>query len=261
MEYQIFVCEDSLDGIFTAVYDAWAYGSPHAYNIIQCENSDQEQQLFATYHKVETDIQKAAKVARTVKNKISALLYQTILQASTSFNPNKAQCIYKSIVLGLSVGASVVDHQADPDINLLFKLSLNVVREVLHYKGFVRFEELENGVLFSRIRPKNSILPFLAEHFSDRFPDENFIIIDTGRNHVIFHGKHQQYKYAQMTDFELENLTAKRSESEQWMQDLWHLFVTTIGIEARHNVNLQKQMLPLRFREYMHEMNNPGTKN
>ena len=259
MEFLIFICEDTLDGIFTAIYDAWASGSPHSANIIQCSNSEQSQQLFATYQTVTTDIQKAAKVARTIKRKTSNHYYQTILQASTSTNSSKAQCIYKSIVLGLSVGASVEQHQADPDINLLYKMALNVSREVQHYKGFLRFEELENGVLFARVRPRNSILPFLGEHFSDRFPDENFLIADTGRNHVIFHGRHGQYQYAHMTDYELGNLTAKRSESEQWIQDLWKLFVTTIGIDARKNPKLQQQMLPLRFREYMREMNDPGT--
>ena len=52
----------------------------------------------------------------------------------------------------------------------------------LHLKGFTRFSELENGVLYSKISPKNNILAFLMPHFVDRFPMENFMIYDERRN-------------------------------------------------------------------------------
>ena len=42
--------------------------------------------------------------------------------------------------------------------------------------------ELENGMLFSRIGPKNDVVAFLMPHFADRLPIENFVIYDEKRN-------------------------------------------------------------------------------
>lgn len=46
------------------------------------------------------------------------------------------------------------------------------------YEEFIRFRELENGILFSEITPKAQILTCVADHFEDRFPLENWIIYD-----------------------------------------------------------------------------------
>ena len=50
----------------------------------------------------------------------------------------------------------------------VFSLARGVGNEICHYRGFVRFMELENQILFSKIEPKNQILPFLMVHFADR---------------------------------------------------------------------------------------------
>ena len=52
---------------------------------------------------------------------------------------------------------------------------------------FLRFSELENGVLFATIHPKDNVLPYLAEHFTDRLPSENFMIYDATHQSVAVH--------------------------------------------------------------------------
>ena len=117
--------------------------------------------------------------------------------------------------------------------------------------GFVRFQELKNGILYREIEPKNYVLPLIAEHFADRFPKENFMIRDKGRNlyivleagkGVVFH----QEEGVRITE-------EMYSKEERKIQELFRIFHTTIAIKERKNLELQRQLLPLRFRESMVE--------
>ena len=65
----IFVCEDSLDGILTAVYDAWDSRLGHSRVRLRTEAED-TYELFCEYRQVETDLDKAERVLRTVRQRM-----------------------------------------------------------------------------------------------------------------------------------------------------------------------------------------------
>lgn len=81
---------------------------------------------------------------------------------------DKANAVYQTIVAALysPKGARVLDSLSNPYIYRVFELSRATVSEAHHLKGFLRFSELQNGILFSTIHPKNNALPILAEHFT-----------------------------------------------------------------------------------------------
>ena len=56
-----------------------------------------------------------------------------------------------------------------------------------------------------------------------------------------------------MEEVNLDELELQYSAEEKDMQRLWKLFVDTIAIKERINTDLQRQMLPLRYRKYMKE--------
>lgn len=84
---RIYVCEDSIDGIFTAVYQAWSSGYGHA-NIKLEEKCDQNHysnmELFSEYIQIETDYGLSLKVAKAVKEKISEEAYEIICRVALS---------------------------------------------------------------------------------------------------------------------------------------------------------------------------------
>ena len=117
---------------------------------------------------------------------------------------------------------------------------------------FLRFQEMENGVLFSRIGPKSDVLAFLMPHFADRLPIENFLIYDEKRNLFGIHPANRQWYLLRGEEADTP-LRLKYSEEELRYQELFRQFCKTITIKERKNEKLQKGMLPLRFREYMVE--------
>jgi len=107
--------------------------------------------------------------------------------------------------------------------------------------------------MYSKIGPKNNIITFLATHFSDRFQSMNFIIYDEKRNIFAVHPARQEW-FLVSGDEENENYASpKYSEREIEIQMLFKHFCASIAIEERRNPNLQRNLLPLRFREYMTE--------
>lgn len=256
---RIYCCEASVDGIFTAIYDAWDSHYGHDFIKIKEINDSDTMELFSEYVQVKTNADKAEKVALTIQKKISDYAYEVVIKSALSIQNGRADAIYKFLQLGLFVGESVMEQLSHPYVLPLFEMERRVNFEVLHYKQFVRFSELENKILFSKIRPENDILSLVTPHFEDRFPEENFIIYDAGRNCAAVHRKDYPWIMADAAEMNLAGME-NYSKAEIDMQYFWQTFVDTIGIQDRCNKKLQYQMLPNRYREFMRELPYRGRK-
>lgn len=277
----VYRCEDSLEGIFTAIYLAYEEKRDHEDTYLALND---EPMLFAEDVQVLPDWEKTGKVMNTLNRRFGEKDYLSLCMALASEDEEKAQAVYRTVVDGLKrkVNAGhLFDNLADDSVNKAFALARNTVREIDHLKGFARFQELENGVLYSRIGPKNNILTFLMPHFADRLSIENFVMYDdrrnlfgihpAGRQWVLFCGednglseamdsgdrgfgaKASGINGAESNDPEDKFPKLKFSAEELQYQELFRDFCHAITIEGRRNVQLQRNMLPLRFREYMVE--------
>ena len=249
----IYLCEDTAEGIFSAIYRAYEDRNGHRNNEIQIQKEGLNRQLFCEYIPVKTDLEHAIKVARTVQRDISSQAYEFLHKVSSSYREEKADAIYRFIIEGLHVGNRALLHLTAPHMQVLCDIEKQINNEICHCKEFLRFEELENGTLFGRINPKSAILPYMADHFEDRFSGEKWIIADTVHRTVLIHDAEQTTVYAAMEDVNFDELQLSYSEDEETMQKLWKLFIDAIAIRERINPNLQRQLLPLRFRKYMKE--------
>lgn len=253
----IFLCEDSVDGIFTGVYDAWASHYGHR-NISLTTHTPDNYTLFDEYISVTPDTEKSHKVGNTLRQRLGIDVYSQICEAAAALEEpsrksnqlSKADAIYRTIVLGLSLkdGRHVLEYLGEPYVNRVFQLSRATSNEAHHLLGFLRFQELENGVLFARIHPKNDVLPLLGDHFSDRLPEENFMIYDETRKKAALHRK-GSYFFLTGTEGLNEEMLHRFSSEELEYQRLWCGFFESIAIEARRNPKLQNQNIPKRFQK------------
>ena len=127
----VFECEDSSDGIFTGIYDAWASRLGHANVRLQLQGMH-TLELFTQYRQVVPDAEKAEKVARTIRRKMGEESYQILFRAAMAKSEEKADCIYRTLVQGLSSrisekeAAAVLNQLTDPAICRVFELSRRV---------------------------------------------------------------------------------------------------------------------------------------
>ena len=228
--------------------------------IFPCRSTPEKRTMifFCTYRDVTPDLQKSEKVSRTLKQRLGEEVYSILYQAVISDEKcvskrhpmDKADAVYKSIVLGLAIpdGSRLPDYLAEPYVHEVFSLARAAGNEAHHLLGFLRFEELKNGVLIATVHPKHNILLLLADHFSDRLPQENFMIHDEGRQLAVLHKKGSPCVLTDASDLNADMIT-DYSSMELEYQKLWKGFFESIAIDARKNPALQNQNLPKRFRK------------
>ena len=249
----VYLCEDRLESIFTAIYTI--YEDRHNLSDTRLL-LEWEPMLFAEYITVEEDSRKAAKVIRTIHQQFGDEDVHHIFMALSSPFTEKAEAVYKTIAHGLKNKVRpghLFDHLSDQYVLQAYKLGRNAGRECQHLKGFLRFRELENGILFASIGPKNNILAELMEHFSDRFPSENFMIYDEGRQLFGVHKAMESWFLTEGKGVAEQVKQTAVSETEVYYSGLFKHFCTSIVIKERRNTDLQRNMLPLHFRPYMTE--------
>ena len=253
MEEKYIICEDSLEGIFTAIYDAYALREGHEHIHVQV-GEEKNYRLFAVYLHSQPDSVKTDKVVRTLKSRLGEEVYHTICRAAASFYPDKGEAVYRAVVEGITGGSGrrTMENLRNPYVTRTFELARRTANEVHHEIEFLRFQELEQGILYSKIGPENNVLSFVMPHFAERLAPENFMIYDEKRGLFGVHPALEEWCLVSGVTQDVQE-SLKWSGEELKYQELFALFHKTIAIRERKNGHLQQQMLPLRFRDYMVE--------
>ena len=254
---RIYLCDNSMDGIFTAVYLAWSSRLGHANVKIEekWEGSKYSNiELFAEYVAVDTDPSLALKVSKSIREKISEEVYEMCCRVALSDYTGKADLIYRFLILGFAVGKEITEHRSNEVVNQIFRVNKNVGTEVHHFIEFIRFSEQENGLLTAVIHPKNNVLTMVTPHFADRLPQERFLIYDANRMLAALHVPDTPWIIAQVPELDQDKVREVSAYEDRY-RDLWQTFFDHIAIKERINYKLQRNLLPLRFRSDMTEFN------
>lgn len=204
MEYKkkMLICDDTMEGIFTAVYDGWRWGN-RGFSVGIAVREPDHPELFTENLEIISDSVKAFKVARTIKTRLGGQVYEAVCYAAASVHPEKGTAIF-----------------------------------------YLLRRALEKGRIDTRV------LELLAPHFSDRFPNENWMIYDKKRQKVLAHeqgGECTVYIQAVLNTQETDPV-----QSDEY-ENLWKAFCSHITIPERKNPGLQRQFVPLKFRSNMPE--------
>ncbi|PWJ50887.1 probable DNA metabolism protein [Faecalicatena contorta] len=249
---QVYICHDTITGIFSAIHDAWK------------ENRDGDSgialrgvmipQLFCEYIEVEETIQKSIAVERLIKKNLGYNAYWDLYHALLSDDCERADAVYHTMLEARKVKDSkkIMEHLSNPHVAKVFELSRKVANEAHFFTEFIRFRELENGVMLSEITPKGQVLTCIADHFTNRFPLEHWMVYDKTHRVFLVHQARKNWVLVQGEILDTE-AAGRISEAEEEFANLWKGFCKSISIEERENLNLQRNHLPIRFRQNMTE--------
>lgn len=251
----IYVCEDSLTGIFSGIYEVWKRKMTAEEAGLEVGDSF-ERRLFCEYIFCKAEERKALAVIRMIQKNLGVDVYEKISYALLSADRRKAEMVFRAMLEAkkLSRKDRLMEHLGNEAVRAVFGMYRQVANEAHHYKGFVRFRELKNKTLFAKIEPKHAVLPCIAEHFADRFPQENWVIYDKTHEVFLIHEKGKRYYFLQQymcmkgDSGSAQNIAGGFSEEEMDYEALWKGFVQSISVAERENRALQNQNLPLRFR-------------
>lgn len=245
------LCEDSISGVFSAIYEAWA-GRYNREELHVRAGGIDNYEMFMEYRQVETAQEQAAKVARTLQKQFGEKAYEKICYALWSNGEDKADAVYGMVRFGIEnhCGYAIHNYLTEEPVCRVFQLSRGSFAEAHHYLGFIRFAQLDNGILYAAIEPKNNVLEPVAVHFEDRLPGENWVIHDKTRGCVAVHQAGDMWLIADEQRV-MEQIRRPYADGEEDFRQLWRNFCHSVSIEARENLKLQRQNLPLRFRRNM----------
>lgn len=250
----VLICKNTIEGIYSGIYQAYEMKCDPADTRLALEK-EYEAELFDDCIEVSVVPEKAAKVKRTLEREFgseNAWWLSYVLAAAAA---DRADAVYHTIAEGLKrrLGFRVLENLANPYVMRVLELKRAVGNEFVHLRGFLRFRELESGVLYARMQPDHYVLELLMQHFGDRLPGEDFIIFDTVREIVGVHQKGGEIYYVNCLDAQGKERKSKYSDEELLYSEWFREFCKSIAIKERENTNLQRQMLPLRFRSEMSE--------
>ena len=257
----VFICEDHLEGILTGVYDACASRLGHR-NIRLMTGEPDNFELFSEYITVTPSAQKTEKVIRTITERFGMQFYESIYQAAMSGEAHteqkldKADAIYQTILLALSCGDGqrVLLSLGEPCVYRIFELCRATNREAhRHLASSCAFPNWKTASFLPLSIQKDHVLPYVAEHFTDRLPSENFMIYDETHRTVAIHKASKQYAIVDAADLDPDKIK-RYSEDETEYRRLWLAFFDHIAIDSRKNPKLQMQLMPKRFWSDMTEV-------
>lgn len=251
----VYLCQPYFESMLCAIYAAWDSGKGHENVRIELEGACRDLELFTQYVQVPFSEEKAGKVIRSISRKISAQAYRKVYVSSLSREDERADKIYRFLIRGFIHGAGVLDMIQLPEVYEIFQMCRNVENESHQMTEFIRFSQTGQGVLVSRIRPKNDVLPLLAPFFADRLPMENWMIYDEARGKAAVHPAGEAWLLlygGSQPETWFDGQLDQATDQAQY-EALWKVFHETVAIEARRNSTCQRNHLPLRFRPYMTE--------
>lgn len=253
MEQTVLLCEDDLESIYSAVYEAFLLKLDPKRTHILIDGKD-SMELFTEYIYVDRDEEKAGKVAKALVRKFGQNVYEHLTYILCVDSDRRVDVFYHVIELGLKLKypETIFNNLGNPWVMEGFEMKRKASKEIMHLLGFLRFEELRNGILYARFHPKTDCILFLARHFADRLPSENFIIYDEKRQKCIIHPyRSEWFLRTQVKADTFQDLEG--SDAQQFFEMLYKEFCRTIAIQERKNEKLQQNMLPLHFRDCMVE--------
>lgn len=185
------------------------------------------------------------------KIQISKNIIKTIYYIYLSNKQNKELIIYYFLLNALKYQDKIFTMRNLKCVDASLKISKYVSNENHKLKGFLRFQELENHILYAEISPTNNVLELLSIHFMKRLKNEYWIIKDVGRNTYSFYDKQKYYIIA---DENINLKTLGAIEKEKEVENLWVTFFNTIGIKERKNTRCQMNFMPKKYWKYIIEM-------
>lgn len=240
----IYVYDGTFDGFLCCVHEFY-YSSFNPVDIIREEDIEASLYQFVT---IETDPYKAHRVRAAVEEKISCYTLRFLQECFLSYQKYTELHMLRFVVKGFKKGADIFRLVSDDDVDFVLKAHNHIKREKHLYLGIIRFYKA-NDVYISVIKPKNRIVPLLANHFTQRFANQDFMIYDAANKQALMYNKKQ------VTIIKADNIELPEMDGEERnMQKLWKLFYDTVAIKERYNPKCRMSFMPKRTWDMLPEM-------
>lgn len=242
--------DGSFEGFLTAVFEVFEYKFSNPEVIPIFKNNDF---LFSETHLVITQTEKVERVLKKLSQQLGKEGIQDLLFAFLSENEQREKNLVQVIQYAIqNPTKNILFDFSHPNVAQIKQWSKSVKRERHRVEAFIRFEKLNDDTFAAVIEPDFDVLSVCIKHFTDRFQDQKWTIIDVKRSY----GYYYDLKNTTYFNFDSEtykNLKEQWHLEEQLFQKLWQHYFKSTSIDARKNTKLHVQHVPKRYWKYLTE--------
>ncbi|MCL2144003.1 MAG: TIGR03915 family putative DNA repair protein [Endomicrobia bacterium] len=239
----IYYYDGTFDGFLCCVFESFTRKEKPA-DIVSEKNI---QPGLLERYRIMTDAEKAGRVRKSIPKEMGSEALPFLESALMTCLEHKEMHMLDFMRLGYKTGPKVMNMLANDTVLTLTKAVKQMTHEAHKFTGFVRFSVYE-GLLVSKIKPKNFVLHILARHFAERMPDEKFVIYDETNKFICAYAK-GRYVISESDEVNIPKADAE----EQAYRDLWKMFYDTIAVKGRENPKCRMTLMPKRYWSNMTE--------
>lgn len=247
----VFTCEDHIGAAMTCIYDAWEWALKGGHEQVRLKKEPILQSSFLDeYIHVEEDPEKARKVARSIQKKIGMDAYLSVCYGIL-YKEDMLNVVYKYLRLGFQVGKQINSFLTEPVVMEMMEIRRKVGNEAHLWRELLRFDKV-NGYYVAHLDGKSDIVEIVGNHFADRMPSEDWMIIDDRRKKAMVHPKDERSYLYHMTLEEWEKMKETEKQTDGF-SELWNVFFQYTAIKERENLKCQRNHFPLWMRTHATE--------
>lgn len=241
------IYDGTYEGWLTAVFEIYEYKFS---DIVFAKKETSGTLLFADSHWVITDILKAKRVLDGLKKRLSAGGLASMYNAFLSEVPQIEETMLQFTKHVLANAKNVEDDFTNNAVWSLKKAARLTGKESHRMEAFVRFKLTKDQLYYAIIEPDCDVLPLIENHFKKRYADQRWLIYDAKRKYGIHYDLENvsviELQFNSQT-FSSKHLTEICDEKEEFFQNLWRRYFSSVNIESRKNMKLHVQHMPKRY--------------
>lgn len=237
------------EGDFTSLLNTILYLLKNNLKIENIKRENYQPSLFE--QTINLSIPNNEKIIEQVKNTFGEYGFRAMYYAFLSEEENKELIIYYFFRNAIKYRKNIMYYHNLKCVSEILRISNYVVHESHKMKGFLRFKELEQSVLYAEMEPTNDILFLISCHFARRLKNEFWIIKDNKRKIISVYDKKN---FIIVNEDEFKLTIQNESEFEETIETLWKTFYKTIGIKERKNDRCRRNFMPKKYWKYITEV-------
>lgn len=247
------IYDGTYEGWLTAVFEIYEFKFQ---DIAFAKNEASAALLFAENHFVITDVSKANRVLEGLKRRLSLEGFKGLYKAFLSDINQIEEIMFRFTQYLFSSSKNIEEDFGNNDVWNLRKATRLTRKEAHRMEAFIRFKLTKDQLYYAIVEPDCDVLPLIETHFKNRYADQRWLIYDVKRKYGIY------YDLENVSTIELQfnpqansskSLTEICDEQEEFFQNLWRYYFSSVNIQSRKNMKLHIQHMPKRYWKHMIE--------
>lgn len=252
----IYVFDGTFYGFLNCIFECFEMKEWHAVPITE---TIYQPSFFDNSRWILTDEAKAERILKGLRQKIGSVKIREFYSVFLSEDPQAWKALFAIGVALFKQDGGILENYGNTEVLYVSQILKKVHRESHRMKAFVRFHKSADGVFVAMITPDFNVLPLIVSFFKKRYLDQSWLIYDVKRNYGIhcdgYSIKEVQLNKEEQDEIDVPDTSITEDALEKHFQQLWKQYFKSTNIEARRNMKMHLQHLPVRYWKYLVEKN------